>query len=57
MVLLTILVVVLLGVALMVFFGEKHAKPMEPEQQAKLSKIARYLVFALIIVALIKQFV
>lgn len=55
MVLLTILAVVLLGVALMVFFGEKHAKPMEPEQQAKLSKIARYAVFALIIIAIIRE--
>ncbi|WP_448245989.1 hypothetical protein [Thalassotalea agariperforans] len=55
MVLLTILAMVLLGVALMVFFGEKHAKPMEPEQQAKLSKIARYAVFALIIIAIIRE--
>ena len=57
MVLLTILVVVLLGVAMMVFFGEKHAKPMEPEQQAKLSKVATYLVFTLIVVALIKAII
>lgn len=55
MVLLVILVIVFLGVALMVFFGEKHAKPMEPEQSAKLSKIAMYAVFVLLIVALLRQ--
>lgn len=57
MVLLIILAVVFLGVGLMVFFGEKHAKPMEPEQSAKLSKIAMYAVFALLIIALLKALV
>ncbi|MGJ8693686.1 MAG: hypothetical protein ACSHW0_14560 [Thalassotalea sp.] len=55
MVLLGILACVFLGVGLMVFFGEKHGKPMEAEQQAKLSKIAAVLVFVLIIVAIFKQ--
>lgn len=54
MALLGILAVVFLGVALMVIVGEKHAKPLEPEQQNKLNKFAMYAVFALIITALIK---
>lgn len=57
MVLIIILAVVLLGVALMVFLGEKHGKPMDNQQQAKLSKIAAILVFVLLVVALIKQLV
>ncbi|GAA5138779.1 hypothetical protein [Thalassotalea piscium] len=54
MTLLIILGVVFLGVMLMVVLGEKFGKPMEPEQQAKYSKLVRYLVFALIIIAIIK---
>jgi len=52
--LLIILGLVFAGVALMVVFGEKHGKPMEPEEQAKYSKWTRILVFSLLIIAVIK---
>ncbi|XQW85985.1 hypothetical protein ACOYR1_04365 [Thalassotalea piscium] len=54
MTLIIILGVVFLGVFLMVILGEKFGTPMEPEQQAKYSKVTRYLVFGLIIAAIIK---
>ena len=54
MALLIILAILFAGVALMVVFGERYAKPMEPEQQAKFSKIATVLVFILLIAAVIK---
>ncbi|MGB1197638.1 MAG: hypothetical protein ACPG46_01240 [Thalassotalea sp.] len=54
MALLVILAVVFSGVALMVVFGEKFGKPMSVEQQSKYSKVTRYLVFGLIIAAIIK---
>ena len=57
MTLIIILGAVFLGVMLMVILGEKFGTPMEPELQAKYSKITRYLVFALIIIAIIKGLV
>lgn len=57
MTLIIILTVVFLGVMLMVILGEKFGTPMAPEQQAKYSKITRYLVFTLILVAIIKGLV
>ncbi|NQY33677.1 MAG: hypothetical protein HRT37_01650 [Alteromonadaceae bacterium] len=55
MVLLIILAVLFVGVGLMVVFGERYAKPMEPEQQAKFSRIAIILVFVLLVAAIIKN--
>lgn len=54
MTLLVILAIVFAGVALMVAFGEKYGKPMEPEEQAKYAKWTRILVFSLLFIALIK---
>lgn len=54
MTLLIILGLVFAGVALMVVFGERFGKPMEPEQQQKLSRVATILVFVLIIVGVLK---
>ena len=55
MTLLIILGVVFAGVALMVFFGERHAKPMEPETQQKLSRVITILIGVLIVALLIKN--
>ncbi len=57
MALLIILAVIFAAVALMVVFGERFGKPMEQEQQAKLSKIAGIACFVLIIAVIIKQLV
>ncbi|GHE79937.1 hypothetical protein [Thalassotalea profundi] len=57
MTLIIILGAVFLGVMLMVILGEKYGTPMEPEQQEKYSKITRFLVFGLIILAIIKGLV
>ncbi|QOL25545.1 hypothetical protein LP316_14805 [Thalassotalea sp. LPB0316] len=57
MALLIILACVFGGVALMVIFGEKHGKPLEPEQQQKYSKILMVLVFILLITALVNQLI
>ncbi|WP_206484538.1 hypothetical protein [Thalassotalea sp. G2M2-11] len=57
MTLLIILAIVFACVALMVVVGEKYGKPMEPGEQAKYSKWVRILVFALIIIALLKAIV
>ena len=54
MVLLIILACIFGGVALMVFFGEKYAKPLDKEQQQKYSKWIVILVFISLIGALIK---
>jgi hypothetical protein len=54
MTLLVILGLVFLAVILMVVLGEKFGKPMEPEEQVKYSKWTRILVFAMLIIALIK---
>jgi len=56
MALLIILAVLFLGVALMVFFGERYGKPMTNDEQTKYGKITRILVFALLAIALIKGF-
>ncbi|MDO7086348.1 hypothetical protein WNY51_07975 [Pseudocolwellia sp. AS88] len=57
MALLIILAVIFAAVALMVVLGERFGKPMEQEQQAKLSKIAGIACFVLIIAVIIKQLV
>lgn len=54
MVLFIILAVVFAGVALMVFFGERYAKPLEEKDQQKYSKIIVVLVFISLFGALIK---
>jgi len=54
MTLLIILVVVFVGIGLMVFLGERFAKPMTEEDQSKYSKILPILVFVLILGGLIK---
>jgi len=54
MTLLIILGLVFAGVALMVFFGERYGKPMEPEEQAKFAKWTRVLVFVLLFTAILK---
>jgi len=57
MTLLIILGCVFAGVALMVIFGEKFGSPMTQEQQASFAKVARILVFVLIIAAIIRMLV
>lgn len=54
MALLVILGLVFIAVVLMVVLGEKFGKPMEAEEQAKYSKWTKFLVFGLIILAIIK---
>ncbi len=54
MTLLIILAVVFGGVALMVIFGEKYGKPLEPQTQQKYSKILMVVVFLALFLALIK---
>ncbi len=55
MTLLIILLIVFAVVALMVFFGERYAKPMDNEQQQKYAKILPILVFVVLIGSLIKM--
>ncbi len=55
MTLLIILLIVFAVVALMVFFGERYAKPMDNEQQQKYAKILPILVFIVLIGSLIKM--
>jgi len=55
MTLLIILGVVFGCVALMVIFGERHAKPMEPETQQKLSRVMTIVIVVLVIAVLIKN--
>lgn len=55
MTLLVILGAVFLAVALMVILGERFAKPMDEEQQAKYSKVFPILVGVLLFSALIKS--
>lgn len=55
MTLLIILLAVFVGIALMVFLGERFGKPMDAQQQSKFSKISMFLCGALIIGAIIKQ--
>jgi len=54
MTLLIILACVLSVVALMVILGERFGKPMSDEQQIKFGKVSRILVFAILLVAIIK---
>lgn len=54
MTLLVILGLVFLAVILMVILGERFGKPMEEQEQVKYSKWTRILVFALIIIAIVK---
>lgn len=53
--LLIILVCVFVTVFLMVFLGERFAKPMTEKQQSQYGKIIPILFFALIIAAIIKM--
>lgn len=55
MTLLIILLCVFAAVALMVFLGERYAKPMDNEQQQKYAKILPILVFIVLIGSLIKM--
>lgn len=55
MALLVILAIVFGGVALMVFFGERYAKPLDGETQRKYSKIIIVLVFVSLIIGIINQ--
>ena len=57
MTLLIILAVIFVAIGLMVFLGERFAKPMDQQQQAKLSKIAGIACFILIISLIIKQMI
>tara|TARA_R110001583_G_scaffold67490_8_gene192951 strand:- start:486 stop:659 length:174 start_codon:yes stop_codon:yes gene_type:complete len=54
---LIILAVLFSAVALMVIFGERFAKPMDEQQQAKYSKILPILVFIMLVTVLIKQLI
>ena len=54
MTLLIILAALFLGVALMVFFGERYGKPMDAETQVKYGKVIRVLVFVALGLAIIK---
>lgn len=54
MVLLVILAVLFIAIAIMVVVGEKHGKPLAPEQQQKYSKILVVLVFVLLIGGMIR---
>ena len=57
MTLLMILLAVFGGIALMVVLGERFAKPMSNEEQAKYSKILPILVFVLLFGSLIKMLI
>ena len=52
MTLLIILALVFGGVSLMVFFGGRHAKPLDEKTQSKYSKIIIVLVFASLILGI-----
>lgn len=52
--LLLILLCLFAALAVVVFVAEKYAKPMEPEQQAKLSRIFIILVFVLLTARLVQ---
>ncbi|MEL0659405.1 hypothetical protein V6255_09670 [Psychromonas arctica] len=57
MTILIILGMLFLALVLMVVLGERFAKPIDQQQQAKYSKILPILVFIMLIVALIKAVV
>lgn len=42
-------------VALMVYFGERYAKPMEEKEQSKYSKIIIVLVFISLTIGLLRE--
>ena len=47
--LLLVLICLFAGLALVVFVAERYAKPMEKQQQAKLSRILVVLIFVLLL--------
>jgi len=57
MTILIILGALFLALVLMVTLGERFAKPIDEQQQAKYNKIIPILVFVMLIVALIKALV
>ncbi len=57
MTILIILGMLFLALVLMVVLGERFAKPIDQQQQAKYSKILPILVFIMLIAALIKAVV
>lgn len=57
MTILIILGSLLLALILMVVLGERFAKPIDEQQQAKYNKVIPILVFVMLIVALIKALV
>lgn len=52
--LLTILVVLFVALAIVVKVTEKHGKPLQPEQQAKLWRWLVILIFASLVIRLIQ---
>jgi hypothetical protein len=57
MTLFIILCSVFIVVGLMVFFGERFAKPITEKQQGKYSKVITVLVFFLIIAAIVREII
>lgn len=55
MALLIILFAVFAGITLMVILGERFGKPIEQEQQSKLSKIATVVCFVLIASLIVRE--
>lgn len=53
--LLVILLVLFVSLAVIVKVAEKYAKPMEDEQQRKLSRIAMILIMALMVLGLLRH--
>ncbi|AMO55270.1 hypothetical protein [Endozoicomonas montiporae] len=53
--LLTILMLLFATLAVIVMVTEKYGKPMDNEKQAKWSKIIMVLVFALILIRILKE--
>ena len=53
--LLTILLVLFISLYILVKLTERYGKPMEPEKQAKWSKIALILIAVLLVVRLLKE--
>ena len=57
MTLFIILGVLFAVLAVVVYFTERHGKPMSAEQQSKLSRISIILIFVLLVAGLIKAMV
>ncbi len=53
--LLTILLVLFVSLLILVTLAERFGKPMDPEKQAKLSKIALILIGVLLVARLLKE--